>query len=75
MAKPTAKKAIQSGISQAGEKLSKKASEKAGDMIMKRLSSMRTNPIKNSSPKPKTAKSLKRKESTDMIVNRLINVE
>ena len=75
MAKPAAKKAIQSGISQAGEKLSKKASEKAGDLIMKRLSSMRTNPMKNSTPKPKTAKPMKKKESTDMIVNRLINME
>ena len=74
MAKPTAKKAIQSGISKAGEKLSKKASERAGDMILKRLSSIRTNPMKNSTPKPKTAKPMKR-ESTDMIVNHLISIE
>ena len=46
MAKPVAKKAIQSGISKAGEKMSKKTSEKAGDMIRKRLSSIITNPIK-----------------------------
>ena len=48
------KKQYRSGISQAGEKL-KKTSEKAGD-IMKKLSSMRTNPKQNSKPKPKTAK-------------------
>ena len=68
--KPAAKKAIQSGISKAGEKMSKKASEKAGDMIRKKLSSIMTNPIKNSTPK--TAKPIKR-ESTNMIINRLIS--
>ena len=72
MAKPVAKKAIHSGISKAGEKMSKKASEKAGDMIRKRLSSIITNPIKNSTPKTKTAKPMKR-ESTNMIINRLIS--
>ena len=36
-AKPVAKKALQSGISHAGEKLGKKAVEKSGDLIMKKL--------------------------------------
>ena len=35
-AKPVAKKALQSGISQAGDKLGKKAVEKSGDLIMKK---------------------------------------
>ena len=35
-AKPVAKKALQSGISHAGEKLGKKAVEKSGDLIMKK---------------------------------------
>ena len=73
MAKPTAKKAIQSGISKAGEKLSKKASERAGDIIMKRLSSIRTNPMKNSKPKTTKPHVKKRQESTNMIINRLIS--
>ena len=36
-AKPIAKKALQSGISHAGDKLGKKAAEKSGDLIMKKL--------------------------------------
>ena len=36
-AKPMAKKALEAGISHAGEKLSKKAAEKSGDLIMKKL--------------------------------------
>ena len=35
-AKPLAKKALQSGISHAGDKLGKKAAEKSGDLIMKK---------------------------------------
>ena len=35
-AKPIAKKALQSGISHAGDKLGKKAAEKSGDLIMKK---------------------------------------
>ena len=40
-AKPLAKKALQSGISHAGDKLGKKAAEKSGDLIMKKLGNMR----------------------------------
>ena len=36
-AKPVAKKALQAGISHAGEKLGKKAVEKSGDLIMKKI--------------------------------------
>ena len=39
-AKPVAKKALQSGISHAGDKLGKKAAEKSGDLIMKKLGNM-----------------------------------
>ena len=40
-AKPIAKKALQSGISHAGDKLGKKAAEKSGDLIMKKLGNMK----------------------------------
>ena len=39
-AKPLAKKALQSGISHAGDKLGKKAAEKSGDLIMKKLGNL-----------------------------------
>ena len=35
--KPFAKKAIESGISHAGDKLGKKAAEKSGELIMKKI--------------------------------------
>ena len=43
-AKPVAKKALEAGISHAGEKLGKKAAEKSGDIIMKRLAKMKITP-------------------------------
>lgn len=80
-AKPVAKKAIQTGISKAGDKLSKKASEKAGDMIIKRLSSMRK-PTEKKENIDRIIKKLsskrneeKENESTYMIINRLISGE
>ena len=39
-AKPLAKRALESGVSHAGERLGKKISEKSGDLIMKRLANM-----------------------------------
>ena len=44
-----AKKAVESGVSHAGDKVGKKFAEKSGDLIMKRLSKMRSNsaPTKN----------------------------
>ena len=39
LVKPFAKKALQSSISHAGDKLGKKAAEKSGDFIMKKLAS------------------------------------
>jgi len=41
VAKPFAKKAIKSGVEHAGERLGKKAAEKFGDLIMRRLGNMR----------------------------------
>ena len=37
VAKPMAKKALESGISHAGDKLGKKAAEKSGDFIMEKI--------------------------------------
>ena len=53
-AKPVAKKALQSGISHAGDKLGKKAAEKSGDLIMKKLGNMRIGSQRpRPQPKPK----------------------
>ena len=54
-AKPVAKKALQSGISHAGDKLGKKAAEKSGDLIMKKLGNMR---IGSQRPRPQPNKAL-----------------
>ena len=72
--KPFAKKALQSGISHAGNKLGKKVAEKSGDFIMKKLAgkfnrpSMRTKPSTTTSVRP-----VKQEESTDMAINCLIS--
>ena len=68
-AKPMAKKALESGVSHAGDKIGKAAAEKSGDLIMKKLANLRkgqkaivpSSPIKQQD------------ESTDMILNRLIS--
>ena len=52
--KPFGKKALKSGISHAGTQVGKQISEKSGDLIMKRLLSMRN--TKKIDPKPKTTK-------------------
>ena len=62
--KPLAKKALQSCISHAGDKLCKKAAEKSGDFIMKKLAGKFNRPSQPSI-RPQ-------QESTDMILNRLI---
>lgn len=41
-AKPLTKRALESGISHAGDKLGKKAAEKSGELIMRKLANMRT---------------------------------
>ena len=72
-AKPIAKKALQSGISHAGDKLGKKAAEKSGDLIMKKLGNMRIGskkqPVKNLTPAAAPAPG----ESSEEILNRLIS--
>ena len=83
-AKPIAKKALQSGISHAGDKLGKKAAEKSGDLIMKKLGNMKIGSKKQllpqsqqSKPKPSPPAPPSGKkppgESSDEILNRLIS--
>ena len=75
VAKPMAKKALESGISHAGDKLGKKAAEKSGDLIMKKLHGStkpslttvtKISPTKSTKPKQK-------KEDYNLILNRLIS--
>ena len=69
-AKPMAKKALESGISHAGDKLGKKAAEKSGDFIMKKLHGS----SKPSITKPmKTSKPIQGEEDYNTILNRLIS--
>ena len=85
-AKPVAKKALQSGISQAGDKLGKKAAEKSGDLIMKKLGNMgkaKQPATKAKQPASKASRDAKRPtrsappqpqgESSAEILNRLIS--
>ena len=69
-AKPLGEKALESGISHAGERLGKKISEKSGDLIMKRLRNMRKG---DAGQKTLTPPIEQQKESTNMILNRLIS--
>ena len=84
-AKPVAKKALQSGISHAGDKLGKKAAEKSGDLIMKKLGNM-GKASKAKQPAPEGRRDAKRPtrsapppkaqpqgESSAEILNRLIS--
>ena len=71
VAKPMAKKALESGISHAGDKLGKKAAEKSGNFVMKKL---------HGSAKPsfnmktmKTSKPQQKQEDYNTILNRLIS--
>ena len=66
-AKQSGKKALKSGVSH----LSKKTSEKSGDLIMEKLRNMR---IGDAGQRAKIVPPVKQqKESTDMIINRLIS--
>ena len=67
--KPVAKKALESAISNTGERLGKVVSEKSGDLIMKRLANLR----KGTTRQMVNVPSPKRDERTDMILNRLIS--
>ena len=69
VAKPMTKKALESGISRAGDKLGKSAVEKSGNFIMKQLH-------KSAQPITKTIKTIKPKrkeEDYNTILNRLIS--
>ena len=66
-AKQSGKKALKSGVSN----LSKKTSEKSGDLIMEKLRNMR---ISDVGQRAKIVPPIKQQEeSTDMIINRLIS--
>ena len=66
-AKQSGKKALKAGVSH----LSKKTSEKSGDLIMEKLRNMR---IGDARQRAKIVPPVKQqKESTDMIINRLIS--
>ena len=67
VAKPMAKKALESSIAHAGDKLGKKAAEKSGDFIMKKLHG-------STKPSLTTIKPTKPKqEDYNLILNRLIS--
>ena len=73
-AKPVAKKALQSGISHAGEKLGKKAVEKSGDLIMKKLGNMgKSSKANKVSRGASRAQQQSSGESSAEILNRLIS--
>ena len=67
--KPMAKKGLESGISHAGDKLGKKAAEKSGDFIMKKLHGS-TKPSFTKTIKPPKSK---KEEDYNTILNRLIS--
>ena len=73
-AKPVAKKALKAGISHAREKLGKKAAEKSGDLILKKLGNMGKAP-RGSKAKQSTrsAPPPSQGESSAEILNRLIS--
>ena len=74
-AKPVAKKALQSGISHAGDKLGKKAAEKSGDLIMKKLGNMgkAKQPATKAKQPTRSAPPQPQGESSAEILNRLIS--
>ena len=65
-AKQSGKKALKSGISH----VSKKTSEKSGDLIMEKLRNMRIGDARQKALPPPIKQ---QEESTDMIINRLIS--
>ena len=72
-AKPVAKEALQSGISHAGDKLGKKAAEKSGDLIMKKLGNLGKPKVPTRSAPPPKAQPQSSGESSAEILNRLIS--
>ena len=72
VAKPMAKKALESGISHAGDKLGKKAAEKSGELIMRKLHGS-TKQLMNKTMKPTKLTKPKQEEDYNTILNRLIS--
>ena len=72
-AKPIAKKALEWGVSHAGERLGKAVSEKSGDLIMKKLANLRKATTQRAIVPSSPIKQQQQYESTDMILNRLIS--
>ena len=72
--KPIAKKALESGVSHAGDRLGKAVSEKSGELIMKKLANLRKGATTQRAIVPSLPiKQQQQYESTDMILNRLIS--
>ena len=73
--KPFAKKAIQAGVSQAGERVGKKAADKvierSGELILKRLSSGSKKSTKSTKSKPGRAKP-RTQDEVNTLINNLI---
>ena len=73
--KPFAKKAIQAGVSHAGERVGKKAADKvierSGELIRKRLSSRSSGSKKATKSKPGKAKP-KTQDEVNTLINNLI---
>ena len=72
VAKPMAKKALESGISHAGDKLGKKAAEKSGELIMRKLHGS-TKQSMTKTMKPTKPTKPKQEEDYNTILNRLIS--
>ena len=72
VAKPMVKKAVESGISHAGDKLGKKAVEKSGEIIMKKLHGSTTKSFSRFPTKPSLTTKPKQ-EDYNLILNRLIS--
>ena len=71
VAKPMARKALESGVSHAGDKIGKKVAKKSGDLIMKNLSKMRQGSTKQQKIIP--IQPITQQQDTNMILNRLIS--
>ena len=72
VAKPMAKKALESGISHTGDKLGKKAAEKSGDFITKKLHGSTKPSLTKSMKSTKSTKPKQEEEDYNTILNRLI---
>ena len=72
VAKPFAKKALESGVSHAGDRLGKKAAEKSGDFIMKQLQGLKK-PVPTPRGKKPTKPKQEQEEDYNIILSRLIS--